>query len=98
VLAARERQSARYEGMPFAKNADLSSRAAREFCKMSGEAEALLRAAMDQFALSARAHDKVLKVARTLADLEGVDAISTAHVAEAIQYRITDRRMWTELG
>jgi magnesium chelatase family protein len=53
---------------------------------------------MDQFALSARAHDKVLKVARTLADLEGVDAISTAHVAEAIQYRITDRRMWTELG
>ncbi len=98
VLAARKVQSARYETTPFTKNADLSSRAAREFCKMSGEAEALLRAAMDQFALSARAHDKVLKVARTLADLEGVDAIATAHVAEAIQYRITDRRMWTELG
>jgi magnesium chelatase family protein len=98
VLAARERQLARYEGTPFAKNADLSSRGAREFCKMSAEAEALLRAAMDQFALSARAHDKVLKVARTLADLESVEAIGTAHVAEAIQYRITDRRMWTELG
>ncbi|MBC7287702.1 MAG: YifB family Mg chelatase-like AAA ATPase [Armatimonadetes bacterium] len=98
VMAARERQQRRYAGTPFFKNADLTARAVREFCRLKPEAEALLRAAMDQFALSARAHDKVLKVARTIADLEGSDDISTPHVAEAIQYRITDRRLWLELA
>jgi magnesium chelatase family protein len=98
VMAARERQLKRYAGTPFTKNADLTARAVREFCRLQPEAEALLRAALDQFALSARAHDKILKVARTIADLEGADDIATAHVAEAIQYRVTDRRLWLELG
>ncbi|MCX7599423.1 MAG: YifB family Mg chelatase-like AAA ATPase [Armatimonadetes bacterium] len=98
ILAARERQAARYAGTPFLKNADLSPRAVREFCRLQAEAEGLLRAAMDQFALSPRAHDKVLRVARTIADLEGSEDIKTAHVAEAIQYRITDRRLWLEMG
>jgi magnesium chelatase family protein len=97
VGEARERQTHRYEGTPFRKNADLTARAVREFCQLTTDAQALLRAAMDQFALSARAHDKVLKVARTIADLEGSESIQTPHVAEAIQYRITDRRMWLEL-
>jgi magnesium chelatase family protein len=98
VLAARERQAARYAGTPFLKNADLTPRAVREFCRLQPEAEGLLRAAVDQFALSPRAHDKVLRVARTIADLEGAEGIKTAHVAEAIQYRITDRRLWLEMG
>lgn len=97
VCQARERQRERYEATPFRKNADLTARAVREFCALPEDAQALLRAAMDRFALSARAHDKVLKVARTVADLEGADRIGTAHLAEAIQYRITDRRLWLEL-
>ncbi len=98
VVEARERQRRRYEGTPFRKNADLSARAVREFCRLDSDAEALLRAAMEQFQLSARAHDRILKVARTIADLEGSEQIKTAHVAEAVQYRIADRRMWLELA
>jgi magnesium chelatase family protein len=53
-----------------------------------------LRAAINQLALSARAYDRVLKLGRTIADLEGVDAIAPAHVAEALQYRSLDRKLW----
>jgi magnesium chelatase family protein len=92
VGAARERQRARLRGLKARVNADLSGRQLRRFCAIPREAERLLAAAMSQLGLSARGHDRVLKVARTIADLEGVDAISAEHCAEALQYRGLDRR------
>jgi len=72
-------------------NAELSGRQIRRFCSVPREAEQLLAAAMTRLGLSARGHDRVLKVARTIADLAGAQRISGAHVAEAIQYRRFDR-------
>jgi magnesium chelatase family protein len=66
----------------------------RMFCELSSEAERLLERAMVQQGLSARAHDRILKVARTIADLEGAPAIGVQHLAEAIQYRTLDRSYW----
>jgi len=93
VLEARERQRARLVGTPFRHNADLPSKALADFCALSQECSALLRTAIDQFGLSARAHDRIIKLARTIADIEGADDIAVAHVAEAVQYRSLDRRM-----
>jgi magnesium chelatase family protein len=59
----------------------------RRYCSLTGEAARILQTAFRQLALSARAHDRTLKVARTIADLEGAETIDTAHIAEAIQYR-----------
>ncbi len=94
VMAARERQAARFVGKPFFCNAQMGSRALREFCPLDAEAENLLRVAIDQFALSARAHDRIIKLARTIADLDGSEGIQVPHLAEAVQYRSLDRRLW----
>jgi len=69
----------------------MSTRQIRRFCPVDGEAKSLLERAMDRLGLSARAYDRILKVGRTIADLEGVEGIAPAHVAEAIQYRSLDR-------
>jgi magnesium chelatase family protein len=92
VEAARERQRHRFAGQPgmFA-NAHMGPRDIRRHCRLGGPAEELLRAAMTRLGLSARAYHRVLKVARTIADLAGEDQIATGHVAEAIQYRTLDR-------
>ena len=92
VEAARERQRVRLRGLRLRVNAELSSRGIRRFCPVPPDAERLLAAAMTGLGLSARGHDRVLKVARTIADLEGADTISAEHCAEALQYRGLDRR------
>ncbi len=74
-------------------NASMSPRQVRQFCKLDSAGEMLLKQAMTELGLSARAHDKVLRVARTIADLEGVENIQSCHIAEAVQYRRLDRRM-----
>jgi magnesium chelatase family protein len=73
----------------------MNSRQIREFCRMEPPAAELLRAAVADLGLSARAHDKVLRVARTVADLDAADTINAAHVSEAINYRLLDRGLWT---
>jgi magnesium chelatase family protein len=75
-------------------NAQMSSSQVRTFCELNSDCECLLERAMTQQGLSARAHDRILKVARTIADLEAVPAIQPKHIAEAIQYRTLDRTYW----
>ena len=95
VTAAREIQSERFT--PFENvhyNAQMNVKQIRKFCKLSDESMSLLKAAMEKLNLSARAYDRILKVARTIADLDSSDTISPTHIAEAIQYRSLDRDGW----
>ena len=95
VVQGRESQRARFgEDSKVCINARMSSQQARKFCALSTDAENLLRMAMDSLNLSARAHDRILKVARTIADLGGAESIAPDHIAEAIQYRTLDRKLW----
>jgi magnesium chelatase family protein len=94
VAAARERQRRRFEGEPEAPltNATLGPRELRSCCQLDDKGQALLQRAFEKLGLSMRALDRILKVARTIADLEGTEALRTPHLAEAIQYRSLDRR------
>jgi magnesium chelatase family protein len=97
VMRAREIQLQRfssYKNQRFYCNAQLPPRLIRTFCELSPDCERLLERAMVQQGLTARAHDRILKVARTIADLEGTPAIEPKHIAEAIQYRTLDRNFW----
>ena len=91
VNAARELQRGRF-GSGAECNARMGSAELRRFCALDSEGEALMRAAFDTMPLSARSHDRILRVARTIADLEGAERIEAAHLAEAIQYRTYE---WT---
>lgn len=92
VMYARRIQERRYEGSPYRYNGELSGRALRQFCRPAPEAEALLASAFQVMGLSVRAHDRVLKLARTIADLEGSGEILLNHLAEALQYRKLDKK------
>jgi magnesium chelatase family protein len=87
VEAARERQRQRFGDTGLMSNADMGPAEVREFCRVDEAGASLLRAAMKQLHMSARAYHRILKLARTIADLAGSDSIETAHLAEAIQYR-----------
>jgi magnesium chelatase family protein len=96
VLKARELQRERFAKAKekIYANAQMGTRQIRAFCELGPDAEKLLERAMLQQGLTARAHDRILKVARTIADLEGQANLSVAHIAEAIQYRTLDRSYW----
>ena len=95
VTTARQVQAARFTGTATRHNADMTHRQTRQFCRLDKEGNALLRASMTELGLSARAHDKILRVARTIADLESTEAIEPMHLNEAINYRMLDRDFWT---
>jgi magnesium chelatase family protein len=94
VAAARERQLARFRAERIFCNAQMTPRQVARYCELSSAGEQLLERAMLRLALSARAHDRILKVARTIADLAGAETLDPAHLAEAIQYRTLDRTYW----
>ena len=94
VNAARKLQQERYRDRGIFSNARLTPALLRECCPMTDRASALLRGAFDRLGLSARAYDRVLKVARTIADLDTAEVIDTVHIAEAIQHRSLDRKYW----
>lgn len=96
VMRAREIQVKRFggEGNGAYCNAHMNAKQIRKFCTPKDDVKDLLRTAINQLNLSARAYDRILKVARTIADLDGVADITLAHVAEAVQYRSLDRKLW----
>lgn len=95
VIHARQRQKDRFEASSGVyANAQMSSKQLKEICQLDSNGAALLKKAMESLDLSARAYDRILKVARTIADLAGEKAIEKEHIAEAIQYRSLDREGW----
>jgi len=96
VNRAREIQLERYKGMNIFFNSQLQSSGITKFCKLGEEERELLKGAFERLGLSARAHGRILKVARTIADLDESEIIKVPHIAEAIQYRSLDRKFWRE--
>jgi magnesium chelatase family protein len=95
INATRAVQQQRYAADGIFCNAHMLPRHLRTACQLEAGGRQLLEAAMRRLGLSARGHDRVLKVARTIADLAGAEAIAAEHVAEAVQYRSLDRTLWT---
>lgn len=94
IIKARIIQQNRYKNIGIMTNSELSSKNILKYCRVNKESEAMLKNAFEVLGLSARAYNKILKVARTIADLEEKENIETNHVAEAIQYRKLDRKYW----
>ena len=96
VNAARQIQNKRYEGTGITCNAHLTPALLKKFCVLSEDAAKLLQSSFDSLGMSARAYDRILKVARTIADLEASENIEMMHIAQAIQLRSLDRKYWGE--
>ena len=95
VVAARDIQARRYEGQTGMRtNAQLKGAALKRYAGLDKQSKDLLSKTMEKFALSARAHDRILKLSRTIADLEGSLNIRLEHLAEAIRFRVMDRQNW----
>ncbi|EMI55207.1 ATP-binding protein [Rhodopirellula sallentina] len=94
VVRAREAQAERFRDSPVRYNAQMTSRQVRQYCELEPASVQLLRAGVESLGLSARAHDKILRVARTIADIAGSGTIGEEHLAEAISYRNLDADLW----
>jgi magnesium chelatase family protein len=94
VQRARQIQTNRYISNPFHSNASMEKSAMATYCKIDKDSAELLKTAMEKLGLSARAYDRILKVSRTIADLENAEKINSVHISEAIQYRSLDRNTW----
>ncbi len=95
VIKARERQHHRFANEKIFSNAAMTPRMIRTYCRIDANSERMLENAMQRVGLSARAYDRILKVSRTIADLEGMESINSNHVSEAVGYRSLDRTYWT---
>jgi magnesium chelatase family protein len=96
VLRARDAQAKRFANHATVRyNAQMTSRQVRDFCKLNRTCQDMLRHSVEEMGLSARAHDKILRVSRTIADVDRSDEIGEVHLAEAIGYRSLDRDLWT---
>ncbi len=94
VNRAREIQQRRFAGEHVYSNAQMTPRLIRKHCQLDPAAQQLLERAITKWGLSARAYDRILKVSRTIADLEGVEQVVEKHISEAVQYRTLDRNFW----
>lgn len=94
VLAARERQRVRFRGTTTIDNAGMNSRQLDQYCELDAECTGMMRQVVSSLGLSARAYDRILRVARTLADMDDQDRIGAVHICEAANYRVLDRQKW----
>jgi magnesium chelatase family protein len=94
VLRARAAQQQRFTGTPTRTNAQMTTRQIREVCRLDEACSTLLENSVQELGLSARAHDKILRLARTIADLDAAEQISVEHLSEAVNYRMLDRKLW----
>ncbi|WP_013630238.1 YifB family Mg chelatase-like AAA ATPase [Rubinisphaera brasiliensis] len=95
VMRARAIQATRFANQQNRVNGRMTTRQIRQHCRLTDDAELFLKAAMEDMGLSARAHDRILRVSRTIADLDGEELISEMHLSEAVNYRSLDRKYWS---
>jgi magnesium chelatase family protein len=94
VVSARKIQQERFAGERVYCNAQMAPRLIRKYCQLTPSSQQLLERAIMKLGLSARAYDRILKVSRTIADLDGIEQITDRHISEAVQYRTLDRTYW----
>ena len=97
VEKCRKIQQQRYEGTKISSNARLTSDKMQEFCRLTDDAQQMLKRAFERLGMSARSYDRIMKIARTVADLDGQEIIASAHILEALQFRNLDRKYWSEM-